>query len=357
MMVDWTAPASFEIAALHEALLFAYPKRQDFARFLFFSLGESYDQVAPGEGYANDLLAVLLLARGAGWLQRLVQKALQDKPASPKLLVLKRSLALAPVAEAHAVARNLEDIVKGGSQFPDLIPWIEKLGQLGARTCRIEYPLNSAVGSGWLVGPDLVLTNWHVIEQALPGGARQAADYVCRFDYAVTAHGVQDGVAARLAGDWCMDASPPSPAELGNGTGAATVDTLDHALIRLDRPVGDGPSPLAGRRGWIELSGSESVPGDEAIVMVLQYPDGLPLKLAIGEVSGGATDVPRFFHTANTKGGSSGALVVDAGLAPVGLHHAGDLAYHRGHLGSPERNQAVPIGRIARRLRDVGHLY
>jgi V8-like Glu-specific endopeptidase len=355
-MVDWTDPDPFELKVLHEALRAAYPFENDFSMFLFFNVGKTYEDYAAGKNtYAEGLLLVLRQAQAGGWLNTLVQKALQNKPANPRLLTLKHSLALAPVAQARALDRYLEDIVHAAASYTDLMPWVEKLGALGARTCRIEYPVNTAVGSGWLVGPDLMLTNWHVIDQALPGGARRADEYVCRFDYAVTADGTQGGTEVRFAPNWCVDASPPSPYELGTGDGGASADTLDYALVRLAGAAGNQKSPLGTPRGWVALQGNEALPAASDIVMVLQYPDGLPVKLALGDVSG-SDSAMRFFHTADTKGGSSGALVVNAALSPVGLHHAGDLQYHRGRIGAPEKNQAVPLGPIVQKLKAKGYL-
>lgn len=349
-MVDWNDPQPFEIRTLHEALLFAFYTPQHFNAFLQMYLGRSYDQLVPfGASYQNGLLAVLLEARSQGWLPELVKKARRDKPSSPKLLLLDRNLGLISPDGEETVGRSLEDIVHTDGQFAELIPWIEKLGKLGSQTCRIEYPVNLARGSGWLVGPDLVLTNWHVINKLLPGGELTASEAVCRFDYMVTAAGIQPGTEVRLATEWCVDFSPASASETGQGTEEPNPDLLDYALIRLATQVG-------AERGWVKLHGNEQLPNENSIVSVLQYPDGHPLKLSLGDVTGRSADRLRFFHTANTRGGSSGSLVLDAACDPVGLHHAGDLLYHTGKIGAPERNQAVPIGLVASRLKKGRHL-
>jgi hypothetical protein len=236
------------------------------------------------------------------------------------------------------------------------MPWLARLEAIGQCTCRIEYPVNTARGTGWLVGRDLLLTNWHVVDAALPGGAWDAREIVCRFDYALTAQGTQPGSEQRLAPAWCVDASPPSPAELGTGAGAATADTLDFALLRLARPVGDEPAPSGNARRWIEIGPPQPLPKANDIVFVVQHPQGLPVKLAAGDVRSVAADGLRLYHSANTQGGSSGSVVLDAKLQPVGLHHAGDLLYGATGLGTPQRNQAVPIGPIAARLHAAGHL-
>jgi hypothetical protein len=355
-VADWSNPEPFHLKALHEALLFAYPTAADLNNLFVLHLGQAYNQLAPaGESYRNGLTAVLLQARGEGWLAEWVRQARLDKPRSPKLLLLNRTLELTSAPLPDSLGRNLEDIVRADGGFQDLIPWVEKLEALAHRTCRIECPVNTACGTGWLVGPDLLLTNWHVIEDALSDAAI-AKEYVCRFDYAVTAAGTRPGVEVRFAQNWCVDSSPPSSAELGTGVDSPSADTLDYALIRLDTAVGGTNAPSGTKRGWVTLTPTQVIPRERDIIFVIQHPDGLPVKLAPGDIEGFTVDRLRLFHTANTMGGSSGSMVVDARLEPIALHHAGDLLYPRGNLGAPRRNQAVPIGLIIQFLMGRGHL-
>ena len=65
------------------------------------------------------------------------------------------------------------------------------LAQIERRVCRVELEGN-AVGTGFLVGPDTVLTNWHVFEAAKNQGKIDALG--CRFDYELLPDGkVQPG--------------------------------------------------------------------------------------------------------------------------------------------------------------------
>jgi hypothetical protein len=356
-MSDWSNPNRFQLEALHEALLFAYPRPTDLNLLLQFGLGRDYFSLAPvGESYKNALLAILLGARGDGWLQDLVQKAREEKPHSPKLSSLDRSFKMTDAEVPTALGRTLEDIVRHDANYQDLIPWVQKLEGLAWKTCRIEYPVNTAQGTGWLISPDLVITNWHVIDRAFLGGDWTPSEFVCRFDYAVTSSGTQKGLEVRLSDKWCVDSSPPSPSELGTGTGNPTDATLDYALLKLEKSVDGGQTPAGEQRGWVKVNKAQPLPKPHDIIFVVQHPEGLPVKLAPGDVAGTSNDQLRIFHTANTQKGSSGSLVVDAKLEPIALHHAGDLLYNRGKLGQPENNQAVPIGKIVARLIEKGHL-
>jgi hypothetical protein len=354
-LVDWSNPTRFQLEALHEALLFAYPKPADLNLLLQFRLNKDYYQLAPvGVSYQNGLLDILLDARGGGWLAGLVQKARQHKPDSPKLLCVDRNFELTNASVPTALGRSLEDIVRSEGSYYDLIPWVQKLEELASRTCRIEYPVNTARGTGWLVGADLLLTNWHVIESALPGGSWNAGGFVCRFDYAMTLGNTQSGIEVRLANDWCVDSSPPSSSELGTGNDEPTGETLDFALLRLERPVGQENTATGQKRGWVAVSKDQPLPQDHDIVLVVQHPEGLPVKLAIGDVTEKSTNNLRILHTANTNPGASGSVVVNARLEAIGLHHAGDLLYSKGKIGTPLKNQAVPTSKIIGRLVERG---
>ena len=84
-MADWSNPSRFQLEALHEALLFAYPRPADLNMLLTFNLGKSYFILAPvGESYKNALLDILIKAMGDGWLRELVLEARKDKPQSPE---------------------------------------------------------------------------------------------------------------------------------------------------------------------------------------------------------------------------------------------------------------------------------
>ncbi len=350
-MADWSNPNHLQLTALHEALLFAYPSRAKFKTFLLLRLDKRWDEIAPdGLGYTDQMLEVLVLAKAGGWLAGLVKNALRDRPNSPLLVLLDNSYDLTGVEVPDAAGGSLEDIVRVESGFSDPFPWIEKLTEVTRGVCRVEHPVGRARGTGWLVAPDLVLTNWHVVRHALGAGDIEATwapgDFACRFDYAVNDGVTQEGSVHRLATDWCADWSPASNSEFGAGPETPTADTLDYALIRLADPIND--------RGSVEVSEVQSMPAQGSVILIVQHPDGEPAKLTIGVVRQGAEQSLRLYHDANTIGGSSGSVVLNAKLEAVALHHAGDLLYNQTAIGEPEQNQAVPITEIITRLEAKG---
>ena len=117
--------------------------------------------------------------------------------------------------------------------------------------------------------------------------------------------------------------------------------------MRLDRPA--GAEEVAGEpRGWFDLAAAAPPDRQDGIVFVLQHPQGEPLKQSIGVLQPSESPV-RMRYDADTKPGSSGALVLDQQLEPVALHHAGDPSSRiRAHF-----NQGIPLTRIRTALGSV----
>src|SRR5262249_3087417 len=144
--------------------------------------------------------------------------------------------------------------------------WREKMALVEGRVCRIELNGNAA-GTGFLVGPDAVLTNYHVLESVLKG-ASPPASATFRFDYKVLSNGSRlEGTSIGLdSSEWNAAASPPSAAErtLNPDEPPPTAQELDFALVKLARPVANEPlNPKGGteapRRGWVTIPESPTV--------------------------------------------------------------------------------------------------
>ena len=350
-MPDWANASGLQLQMVQAALLDAFPDPADMAMLLDFHLNQKYPQLVAGSAnYRIGVYQILSAARAGNWIPGLIAAARQENPTNLKLRALR------PLGDLTSAAtppgRQLEDIVRTDGGFADIIPWIEKLNQLRSQVCRIEIPVNQASGTGWLVGPDLVMTNWHVIHK-VQAGTKKPADVACRFDYAADSAGTHPGVTVSLAANWCVDSSQASPSELGTGPDGPSGDLLDYALLRLAKPAGEDAVSPGHSRGWIKTQRNTSSPAANSIVVVLQHPDGDPLKLAIGNSRGPADAGTRILHDANTLGGSSGSPCLNAKLQLVALHNAGDPLYD-GVLGTPAQNQAVPIEPILAKLESHG---
>ena len=227
--------------------------------------------------------------------------------------------------------------------------WREKLGQIEAQVCRIEITKNNnkEFGTGFLIEPNVVITNYHVVESVILGQA--APEHVIlRFDYKQLADGkiVNKGTEYRLEDDWLIDQSPYVENEL------STPDNLDYALLRVDgtpgeEPIGNNPDPQAPKRKWIELPTKpyyQFLP--DTPLLIVQHPNAQPLKLAfdteaiIGINENGTT----VKYKTNTEPGSSGSPCFDINWNLVALHHSGDPNWN------PTYNAGSPFSAICSRL-------
>lgn len=137
----------------------------------------------------------------------------------------------------------LGSIVKAsGSVFVDVEAFYQAYGIRRGQVCRIDYPTanGSTFGTGFLVGPDLLLTARHVVGKAiaakLPGSA-----ITCRFDYKRLPNGTKlAGTIYHPVGDGWLVADRPHARSDETGSGEPRADELDYALIRLDGAPGQG---------------------------------------------------------------------------------------------------------------------
>lgn len=252
---------------------------------------------------------------------------------------------------------GLERTLRTDLGFLDVAQWTAKLERQSARVCRVELnDANGTMGTGFLVGPDALLTNYHVLQPIIDGPASAAA-IKFRFDYVTRPDGTpSDGKLVDLAkpddrATWLLGHGPYSAAEAaGHPDTPPTAKELDYALVRLARKIGDEPVAAGGAaRGWIYVPEAQPNLGGLPLWMILQHPNREPLKLAFDsnpqvEVK---FDGLRVHYSTNTEGGSSGSPCFDKDWNLLALHHYGDPAF-----AHPKFNQGVPIALIRKDLSD-----
>lgn len=273
-------------------------------------------------------------------------------------LALARGLSLPAVEQKYDLNRplppkpaGLEGMVARHSRFVDYARFLGRFMSLGDRVCRIETPY--MLGTGFLVASDLVLTNFHVVEEVV-ATPRQARNVICRFDY--RQEGEVDAAAlkkrpgrqkkkvhptdSRLASDWLVAKSPYANSDIGE-PGEARAAELDYALLWLAEPIGKSPGMKVEERGWFSLVSERALLAVRDFVVVPQHPDGETLSVAWGNVLEFNSAATRVRYDAITDDGSSGAPCFTADLEAFGLHHATDPEK------KPKFNQAVPLYLIA----------
>jgi V8-like Glu-specific endopeptidase len=158
------------------------------------------------------------------------------------------------------------------------------------------------LGTGWLMAPGLILTNYHVInarEEGEPSASEndlrlQAAATVALFDF----NGDQvAGKTAKLTELVAWDA------------------TLDYALLRLETSAA-GRVPLLLGQKLTPMNGA----GANIAVNIIQHPGGLAKKFGIrNNLLTAANDTELRYFT-DTLGGSSGSPVLNDRWEAIALH-------------------------------------
>ena len=218
--------------------------------------------------------------------------------------------------------------------------------------CRIELQ-GSVAGTGFLVGPDAVLTAQHVVADVISGVLPPSSVRV-RFDYGQEFGGsVPQGLLVPLhASQWLLDSSPSAHGEFEGRECEVqpNEDQLDHALLRLEHPAGteqvQGAAP-PGIRGWIDLSSAPPLKPGTPLVIV-QYSAGQRLSLQIDQRGIAMLNLnrTRVMYPTSTDLGSSGAPCFDTQWQILAMN----VAYRI----DPALNIGIPAAAIHQRLVRAG---
>jgi V8-like Glu-specific endopeptidase len=342
---------------LTSALVSAFPTANGLAMLVQYKLGRNLETIA-SPALPLDVIAFRLVQdmQARGWIDRLVAAAREARPDNPDLFAVAQARDLA--VRMPAQAPKLERIVRDSHTFLDIVKVRSRLAEIEAQVCRVEAASDAgrSYGTGFLVAPDVVMTNYHVVQPVIekaPGADPKKV--VLRFDYKRAASGddINPGQVFHLDDDWLVDQSPPSPVDLQAEpkSGVPATTELDYALLRLDtdagnRAVGANAPPGSPRRGWIAVSARADVFPVDSPMFIVQHPDAEPMQLALDleaviKVNDNGTRVQ---YRTNTLGGSSGSPCFNRDWELVALHHSGDPNFSELH--HPTFNEGVPFAAI-----------
>jgi hypothetical protein len=349
-----------------EALRAAFPDPDRLDQVLRFYLDMNRADITLKSNYQGRVFDILVDAKAKNWTHQLLVAARQASPNNPELLAFAQHFSLATTivsvdnasVTAPVATGALEKKIREANGFLDVARWRDMLGRLEGRVCKIEVEGNGT-GTGFLVGTDVVMTNYHVMEDVIKGTI-PPDNVTLRFDFKRLANDATGkGTVHRLARDWRIHDSPYSAVDLGDPTtGLQEVDHLDYALVRTETRVAEEPiggaanadtgAPL---RGFIERPSKAHDFKTKPALFILQHPDGEPLKLALDTESVIAVNDngARVRYRTATEAGSSGSPCFDADWNLVALHHLGDRNWQ-----NPKFNQGIPFASIVALLEKAG---
>ena len=258
-------------------------------------------------------------------------------------------------------AEALQQFVNKHQPFLCSSTFQESFGRVSRTVCAIGLgrPFNEIRGSGFLIAPDLVMTNYHVLETYLKVDetgkieANAPGDQIfCYFDYLSTpAPDVPPGksrhasIPVQAAENWLVHARKSLPYD-GTANSPKEVNReYDYVIIRLEKAIGNRPARRGGgeERGWLALPTAIDVLTTNVRVIVHQHPGAAPQHFDIGDYVRLDPSSTRVWYSVSTARGSSGGAAVDSEGHLFALHNA----EVEGTAGGKRLNQGVRIDKIA----------
>jgi V8-like Glu-specific endopeptidase len=228
---------------------------------------------------------------------------------------------LAPQESFH-----LERLISAAMGLHNPVDWRERMYQAELATCLIQFKgyAPEEQGTGFLVAPNILMTNYHVMED-LVRRQMKPKDVLFSFDYK-TSHGsfLKKPGECHLAPSWHLDSSP--------------THHLDYILLALNESPGQEEIDQHGLRGWLKPKKHSFQTGEP--LFIVQHPNGEPLKFAFDRAK--SANNSRISYLTNTGNGSSGAPCFDLNWDLVALHQG----VVPPEIDPQQPNMGVPFARI-----------
>lgn len=291
------------------ALMHAFPAYNPLKIMLMHRLGENLNNIVAVDAMANVVFELITWAKANGRLSDLLAGALEENPRNPYLrrFGLELTMTSDVLPEGRLQSMVLEGVPFVGSASSSVVKWKQLMSDAERCVCRVEMPKGVPRGTGFLVGKDIAITNWHVVKEAA-SGASTSEQITLRFDYKRDVSGAPPtGSPYALRSDWLLDSSPEKE--------------LDYALIRLSDHASDD-------RGTLTPQPYEFPPNHP--LFILQHPGGEPMIVQVGTITSINTMHKRVNYTTNTAAGSSGSPCFTTDWTLVALHHYGQETSNMG---------------------------
>lgn len=306
-----------DIDEFHQALLSAYPREYDLSRLVRTEMDIRLNAVAGGRNYSDIVFELLNYVEAQDQLFELLAAARRKNATNRKLQALEERLKQGTLKQGPDFQwrsdddeTSLEGLLSPRRDVDSYdVAFLQRMSQPASAVCRIELEAEQAeaIGTGFLVAKDLLLTNYHVIAPESDSDPQSLLQQIIlRFEYLTPSSGHKaEGKPFRLASDALVASSP-------------VQHGLDYALLRVEEKILEeqGFHPVGARPG--------ALPDRAMNIHILQHPEGQMMKVAFS--NNGIVDVYErdglIQYVSETSVGSSGSPCFNDQWELVALHHA-----------------------------------
>jgi V8-like Glu-specific endopeptidase len=322
-----------EREALAQALQSAYFNPAELEQLVFFGLGEKLDNLAAPGALPARVMALIQWVEASGRTDEVVRVAYERRSGNPKLQrFFERYLAS---AQRQVTRDALERLTDSAVRLKNPVLWRDQMARAESCVCRVLVKGDPA-GTGFLAGPGLVITNYHVVEQ------HQGSPIQVEFGYRIGTDGTAErGQRHDVTGPALFQRPYSAVDSQYPKTAVPAPEELDFAVL----PVGGEPelALVDGRpRGTIAPAAPPRLSSGE-LVTIIQHPMGEPLQFAYDRVLEINANQTRVTYKVQTRQGSSGSPCFDADWNLVAVHHGADP---RTGTALGDYNEGIPIAAV-----------
>ena len=306
---------------LRQAVISAYPSPSDLEIFVDESLNQNLAVIAGGNNLNQTVYKLIQWAVAKGRIDELIIQLAQDTQNLDIQRICSRLLKhylslntenagglLPPLSQAawDVNYEELQSFLPKRFSFEADVGELQKGLALSEAVCKVTFEDRSAdeCGTGVLIAPDLMLTNYHVFSCEPGANLNEIASKLrCEFGYTSRRLDQPPRICTAAEDEAVVSSSP--------------ISALDYVLVRLHSADVES-IPYVGYNPTDQLQPNSPL-------NILQHPEGNQMKVSLSNNGVVKTDDARglVLYVNPTKPGSSGSPCFNQQWQLVALHHKG----------------------------------